>query len=312
MDRPTARSERHLDESVTSWFLYFGRKGARDSTPIARRSTSFPKRVIGGPPINANVRPFRDARIIPFPSIARKIDETKLSPRFHLCSATFHDLWSGLACPQGRVRRIYSTGNASSSYLLGRGEDEPTPANSPLESKHATLTAEKGMNNTRARGEPDRVLSISRRFSGIVPRSGTVGGTRTRTTSLHRLRWIHDEVQRTCSSMRSFRFPPASLDIPRIWTGSFLPPSINSYNSVAPDSLASTTSFHQLFIACVYYRIGTAVSRWNWSAAFFVRLPFRSVPRENNREKEEERLIAYRPFVSKVGRARDPPRFVPR
>lgn len=184
--------------------------------------------MIGGPPINANVRPFRDARIIPFPSIARKIDETKLSPRFHLCSATFHDLWSGLACPQGRVRRIYSTGNASSSYLLGRGEDEPTPANSPLESKHATLTAEKGMNNTRARGEPDRVLSISRRFSGIVPRSGTVGGTRTRTTSLHRLRWIHDEVQRTCSSMRSFRFPPASLDIPRIWTGSSPPPAPSS------------------------------------------------------------------------------------
>lgn len=186
--------------------------------------------MIGGPPINANVRPFRDARIIPFPSIARKIDETKLSTPYRRAStfARPRSTISGLAWRVRKVGRIYSTGNASSSYLLGRGEDEPTPANSPLESKHATLTAEKGMNNTRARGEPDRVLSISRRFSGIVPRSGTVGGTRTRTTSLHRLRWIHDEVQRTCSSMRSFRFPPASLDIPRIWTGSSPPPAPSS------------------------------------------------------------------------------------
>lgn len=192
MDRPTKRAS--FDESVTSWFLYFGRKEARDSN-----CTSF--------------------------ELFHRNSSTRESsrenrPTIALPPFLGHVPRSGLACPQGRaVRRIYSTGNASSSYLLGRGGNEPAKrqlVRIRVETRNAHRGERNETTHTCARGEPDRVLSISRRFSGIVPRSGTVGGTRTRTTSLHRLRWIrvhHDEVQRTCSSMRSFlRFPPASLE----------------------------------------------------------------------------------------------------
>lgn len=220
-----------------------------------------------------------------------------------------------MACPQGRANLFDR--KRLLFLLVGprRGRANSCEFASRIETRNA-YRGERNEQHTRARRTRSSSLDLSsfQRYRSTIRhrRRYTYTYNFSPPSPVDRRGATHLFEHAILSFPSRFSRHPAHLDWIIAATRPLLPPSINSYNSVAPDSLGSTTSFHQLFIAGVYYRIGTAVSQWNWSAAFFVRLPFPSVPRENNREKEEERLIAYRPFVSKVGRARDPPRFVPR
>lgn len=153
----------------------------------------------------------------------------------------------------------------------GAGET-PTPANSNRDTQRSPRRKER-----TTRGEPDRVLSISRRFSGIVPRSGTVGGTRTRTTSLH-----HPADPRPRrGATHLFEHAILSFPSPGSRSSPSSPLSINSYNS----RFSQPPIIHRSLSNVPTYRI---------EARHF------SSRGMTGKKRRRGRSIAYRPFVSKV------------
>lgn len=180
--------------------------------------------------------------------------------------------WLGLACPQGRANLF---DRKRLLFLLAEERRSRRNANScEFESRHATLTAEKGANNTRRTRSSSLDLSSFQRY---------------RSTIRHRRRYTYtynfSPPSGGSASTTRCNAPVRACDpfvsLPGISIVAFLPSLINSYNS----RFSQPPIIHRSLSNVPTYRIG---------ARHF------SSRGMTGKKRRRGRSIAYRPFVSKV------------